>query len=1212
MEGVKEYLLVKYFSPFGYIVAVLYLPILVGLLSYTGYLRTSESEKFRCPSSPDSRDDCLVKYFAQYSSPLPLHGFVLLCFVPPLAVCIAYSWCFVKSRVDKLEAALRTDPENPRRRPTVPTRRVFRSFFLHLLVRLVFGILFTLLQIIEFYPDGFPTEFACVSPGKLPSVSKPNVTKDNSSTIDCDNSVGSENALCAMGILIVNILFTFLVLGELCYLIRQARQSEGFTLDSEFCKKHFFSQSGTPVTLPDSILRMSRRYRDETENLEPFITQLENIRLLDDTFVDLVIYTGRAEHAFKKSLKRHEIFHFYLKPQQKAVPIKKIEELFLPNKDTENPRKILVVGRAGIGKSLLCTKLSRMWSEGDLLPDSNKKFEKMFFFKFRWFNTGKTEMSLRQLINRQFQEGSVDNEVFQYMLDFPEKLLLVFDGLDEFKHHKSCLEDEQAQGGNGPAEDMPFSALYVKLVKGNQLPGATVVTTCRPNVVQSVAGLQFDRRVEIMGFTPEKVEEYVHKFCTNDTAETVNRIWGHISSNLELLSLCYIPVNSFNVCSFLEKSIKRQDQDSGSTLSTTSTEIYEGALRLFIFKHHPEFRGKPLARDYLVTGNVGFTDSVEETLSQVGSLAKTGIEEGRHVFDSTEVNPEMENCGLLNCLPDIEIAPCEFNSHNFCFIHLILQELLAAREIAKMDPSDLSDFITSHASDPKWHMVIQFVAGLLHGQENEAVDTFVRLLCDSLTNEPQLKGETKQKALLMMKCLHEYNNETLVQKAASELQKNSEFNSRIDLSWCQLTPVDCTAIAFFIKHLHVEYTELNLSYNNITAQGVSHLCEALKDVNCKLTLLNLGHNSFKDQGVSHLCNALKNVNSKVTESNLSSNSITDQGVSQLCHTLKHVNCKLTALNLSCNRITDQGMSDLCDALKDVNCKLTVLNLGLNNITDQGVSLLCDALKDLNCKLTMLNLNDNEITGQGVSHLRDALKDVNCKLTELNVAKIKITDQDISVLCAALNDVNCKLTFLNLGINSITDRGVSHLVSYVLFCVNCKLTKLDLAINKMTDKGVSHLCGALKGVNSKLTELSLAENNITDEGAFHLCCALNDNNCKLTRLDLAKNKITDKGVSHLCCALKDVNCKLTELNLAENNITEKGVLYLCDALNDVNCKLTDLNLGNNRITDQSARHLYDVLKGENCNLGLLNLSHSSITDQDLLHECNELKHVIVLF
>lgn len=95
METVKEFLLSKYFSSFGYVVASLYLPALVTFVGFTGQLRNSERLKFRCDVL--EAHDCLVQYDEQYNSPFPLYGFVLLCFVPMVVVCIAYSWCFAKS-----------------------------------------------------------------------------------------------------------------------------------------------------------------------------------------------------------------------------------------------------------------------------------------------------------------------------------------------------------------------------------------------------------------------------------------------------------------------------------------------------------------------------------------------------------------------------------------------------------------------------------------------------------------------------------------------------------------------------------------------------------------------------------------------------------------------------------------------------------------------------------------------------------------------------------------------------------------------------------------------------------------------------------------------------------------------------------------------------------------------------------------------------------
>ena len=1208
MDTFKEFLLSKYFSSFGYVVAAFHVPALVTFAAVTGQLRTSERRTFRCNIS-DCRDDCLREYDEQFNSPIPLYGFALLSFVPLLVVCIAYSWCFVKSRVDEIEAAMKPDPENPRPRPRVTTKKVFRSYFIHLLLRFVLGILFTMLQNFVFYASDFPTEFLCVV-CDAPFVAKPtkptgnstnfNRTKVDSSAVDCNNSVGSDYSGWAKGIWIVNVLFVLLVFGEMCYLLVRAQKSEEFTFDSEFCLKHFFGKNRTPVTLRDSTIKLKMQYRKRTEYEEPLVAPGDG-KALDDIFVDLVIYTGREQHhKFQYSSKRHEMYDIYLQPRQGSFAIKNLNELLLANKDTQDPRKILILGRPGIGKSVLCRKLLRNLSKEEMSCDNNKTFEHVFLFPFRRFNseTLAEKISLRQLLNSDYPGGAMDIAAFQYILDNPETVLLVFDGLDEFKHHKTCLKDEQEEVRHGSKEEMKFAALYVKLAKGEQLPGATVLTTCRPNFAHSVATLKFDRTVEIMGFTPEKVQQYVQKHCAHNT-QTMNKIWEHISSNPELLALCYIPANCHIICSLLEKLISLDKQDSGSQLPKTTTMVYTGALRLFIFKHHPEHRDRQLTIDDL-SGNKGFSDSVEETLTKVGKLAKEGIESQQLVFESSEVQG-MENCGLFQHLEDSEESPYTHTSH-CCFIHLTLQEFLAAREIAKMNPSDLCSFISLNASNPKWQVVIQFVAGLLQGQENEALDTFVKILLDGLTRD-SLTG--KKQALLMLKCLQEANNDAAVKKAASELEQNPTFKNEIHLCHSSVTPVDCTAITYFAKHLG-KPTLLDLSVNSITDQGVSHLCDALKHANCKLTQLDLSVNSITDQGVSHLSDALKHGKCKLTQLNLARNEITNQGVSHLCGALKHVNCKLNQLHLNFNSITNEGVSHLCDALKDDECKLTQFHVCGNSITDQGVSQLCDALKHVECKLTQLYLYDFTITDQGVSQLCDALKHVECKLTQLYLYDCIITQQGVSHLCDALKEFDCKLNQLYLGGNSITEQGASHLCD-ALKHDYCKLTQLDLNSNRITDQGVSHLCDALKDANCKLTQLNLSLNSITDQGASHLCDALKDANCKLTQLNLSQNSITDQGVSHLCDALKHVKCKLTQLDLSGNIITNEGVSHLCDALKHDYCKLTQLNLRENGMTDQSASHLCDALKDANCKLTQLDLEFNRITDQGVSHLCDALKH-----
>ena len=491
-------------------------------------------------------------------------------------------------------------------------------------------------------------------------------------------------------------------------------------------------------------------------------------------------------------------------------------------------------------------------------------------------------------------EGTVDHGLFQELLDNPETILLVFDGLDEFKDQSSCTANEAARFGNSPTEEMPVSALFAKLLQGKLLPDVTVVTSCRPTALESVEVSYFERTVEIMGFTEEKAHKYVNKYCQGD-GHTAARIWEHLRSNLHLLSLCYIPVNCRIFCYYLKELIEPSPPDAGSViLPTRLTDVYLGALRLFVFSHHPEFRDKPFG------GNERFSDSVEKTLTDLGSLARRGIEEGRLIFDKEEV-AGMTNCGLLTQLPDARLSPVEFKQR-FSFIHLTLQEFLAARTISKMEPAELKIFITSNADDPKWQLVIQFIVGLIHGKKMEAIEGIVSCLQDSLVSKTPNRT-TRRKALLMMNCLYEYNDEATMKRVASMLKQNRDFHGLIPLWKCNITPVDCTAIVYLLKHIEPLNYYLELTYNSLGDGGCKELTKLLKEGGP--------------------------VGLVITE-----NKITDQGLIALLEAINADSCKLKKLNLAMNTsITPETLGLLCESLKERSCKLSHLNLAGLQLTD---------------------------------------------------------------------------------------------------------------------------------------------------------------------------------------------------------------------------------------------------------------------------------------
>ena len=955
---------------------------------------------------------------------------------------------------------------------------------------------------------------------------------------------------------------------------------------------------------------------------------------MDEIFVNVVIREGRVSYNFPAD--RWEQLKVYPMASAEQTNPLRPQDIF-----DSCHRNVLAVGRPGIGKTLLCTRLLRFWASDDTKIQS--QCEVAFLLKFRHLNS-EPDLNLRELLTRAETLEYLEDELWQYIKDNPSKVLLIFDGLDEFSSTPGIARDD-SHFNNTAEVRMPLGCLYKKIASGKLLQGCTLLTTVRPTAFKDVRKLQFDRTVEITGFTFEQVEEFVEKFTRDDDSGSLKEIiWQHISTNINLFSLCYIPVNCFIICHCLLQLINISS-DAEHKLPVKITEIYSISVKIFFHKHS---RGKYSCSKtdlgcYMYKKFDELQPENDEVFKKLGKIAFNGIKSGKLVFESHEVSG-LEDCGLLHRLPDMKPRKLtQPSTAQYCFTHLTVQEFFAAKHLTDTLPKDkLQRFVADHIRVGTWKVVMQFVAGLLEPDTRQRTtnsEIFTHLLPEKVkrTDRSDLiwwpcSKKDKILALDICKCLYEFDGE---QEKVKIQSKGAEigFNA-VDFNEMGVVPIDCPAVMDFVRDVNVisltidvnsvaplgckeiqyslkdvncKLTQLNLERNNIRSQGAAHLSDALKGVHCRLTQLNLGANKIGSQGAAHLSHALKDINCKLTQLDLHVNQIGDQGAADLSDAVKDTNCKLTELDLNFNQIGDQGAADLSDALKNVNCKLTQLDLGGNEIGDQGAAHLSDALKDLNCKLTLLDLGGNKIGDQGAAHQSNALKDVNCQLTHLFLWRNEIGNQGAAYLSDALKDVNCKLTQLGLGGNKMGDQGAAHL-SDALKDANCKLTQLDLNFNKIGDQGAADLRDALKEVNCKLTQLNLGGNEIGDQGAAHLSDALKDVNCKLTLLDLGGNKIGDQGAAPLSDALKDVDCKLTLLDLGGNKIGDQGAAHLSDALKDVNCKLTQLILWRNEIGNQGAAHLSDALKDVNSKLTQLGLGANKIGDQGAAHLSDALKDV----
>ena len=934
---------------------------------------------------------------------------------------------------------------------------------------------------------------------------------------------------------------------------------------------------------------------------------------MDDIYVHVAIHEGRAQQYFAKDLDRRKQLKVY-PPDEKDCQFAKPEDII----DVEH-KNVLVVGRPGIGKTSLSTKMLRLWASGEAFNRDSLVLNVVFLVKFRRFNDN-AELNLRDLLTRAETVQCLDDSVFEFVLTDPAKVLLIFDGLDEYsrKEDISAQEDDPTYKNN-VEEKMPFSVLYYKLATGKLLPGASILTTTRPKAVEYLQKVKFERTVEIRGFTSKNVEDYVEKF-SQDCSGAKEKIWEHIKSNANLFSLCYIPVNCFLVCHCLLQIFL---SGSSQPLPTKITDIYQMTVKMVFFNHNrkswPLQKLAELKETHMYEPFENFPEELQKIFVRLREIAFKGIEEGRLLFESSEVK-EFEDCGLLHKLPDVR-SKRPLNDppkSQFCFTHLTVQEFFAAKYLVDTESSEkIGEFVRSHINDGTWQVVLQFVAGLLKSSS----DIFIKLLPKS-TEEKENPASSKPKTLTcwparkdkdlavqVCKCLYEINDEQ--QPVLQNKIEKIKFNA-VDLSDCSLAPIDVAAVLHCLENAE-EVLSIHLFNNALGDLGANEVKKFIVNRERKLKCLNLFKNNLTDNAAKDFGEALKHSNCKLESLDLSYNNLTDNAAKDLGEALKHSNCKLESLVLSDNNLTDNAAKDLGEALKHSNCKLESLDLIGNYLTDNAAKDLGEALKHSNCKLKTLSLWGNKLTDNAAKDLGEALKNSYCKLESLVLSANKLTDNGAKDLGEALKHSNCKLESLYLSANKLTDNAAKDL-GEALKHSKCKLESLDLSINKLTDNAAKDLGEALKHSNCKLESLDLSANKLTDNAAKDLGEALKHSNCKLESLYLSANKLTDNAAKDLGEALKHSKCKLESLDLSINKLTDNAAKDLGEALKHSKCKLESLDLSINKLTDNAAKDLGEALKHSNCKLESLDLRLNNFTEkgEQYLTDAAKLRNVKVIW
>jgi hypothetical protein len=622
----------------------------------------------------------------------------------------------VKHRVEKFDKNQEILPspnlgQNPRGvRECLGRFSTFFIYVVHLLVARIIPMMVFAIWI--FYQAQFPKDFSCPLGPEMQEKGTSNLSvtlnsRSNLTFIDCTNPIGGKSKTLVYIVATVDVCLVTLSFLELGYIAWLAFNDRDFMNDEEFCTVYLLRKR-------KRIRKFLNKIRERFNGEEVFGltddfggTEI-SMRPLEDIYVNVVIQEGREHmNAYPREFERHEIYQSHLETPRTVIKLTSTADIFKPTKSRMKqsyPRTILVIGRPGIGKTMLTKKLLHQWKGKE---DEFWHEKIVILLQFRTFNN--ITVTLREMFGFAKGLSSDDFEtVYDFILSNPTNIVILFDGLDELNVDSviSCTNRETVNSLN---EKMPVFSIFKMLVHGRLLRGITILTTSRPTAQHLFRDLNFERTVEVLGFFEEQIKQYVFKFCDNDS--TSNWIWNQIQGSAEMCSLCYIPVNSYIVCLTLKESIENDESglqlheslNNKSSLGTI-TELYKRAVKVLLYRHHPKYRSQTRPSDYLI---IPFPKELEKDLMELKKVAKKGICDDQLIFERTSRDEfgDLANCGLFTKLPDKQ-------RNLFCFLHLTLQEFLAAAKVVD-DMDKVVQFLDDHVKDPKWHLVIQFVAGLV-------------------------------------------------------------------------------------------------------------------------------------------------------------------------------------------------------------------------------------------------------------------------------------------------------------------------------------------------------------------------------------------------------------------------------------------------------------------------------------------------------------------
>ena len=417
---------------------------------------------------------------------------------------------------------------------------------------------------------------------------------------------------------------------------------------------------------------------------------------------------------------------------EKAVENIELKDVLRDTESDGKPKKVLLEGAPGCGKSTLSLQICHLWSKGELFQE----YKLVLLVRLR----DPRVQNARNIVDLlPCRDETMAQDIEKLVRENNgNDVLFVLDGWDEIP------------------QISPGHALILRLIDRTQLYESSIIITSRPTSSANLHPL-ISSRIEILGFTRDELRRYFSD-CLQGSVAAVETLLKRISGNPAVEGSCYLPMNA-SVIVHLFKC------EESLVHFSTQYSIFSALIRNLIVRH---LRKNGLHKKIPSLKSLDeLPELIQEPFKDLCELAYNGVVEDKVTFDVT-FDSSFNTLGLLQGVESF--AGCGI-SHSYNFLHLSIQELLAAFHIAtQFKPSKQTSQFKKLLNQARFNAVFGFYAAKTKLQ-TPGINDVVMKIVGKCTVEDR-KHEDKVQLVSLFRCLFEAQDPSLCQLVVEQRVKH--------------------------------------------------------------------------------------------------------------------------------------------------------------------------------------------------------------------------------------------------------------------------------------------------------------------------------------------------------------------------------------------------------------------------------------------------------